>query len=136
MRSVHVAGIVGDDSEDAGGVIRFHADSKQVGRAIVSVKGGKSINPAFVRDLDGTVQHAKAEMGILVLAHEPTPGMLDAVRHSGSYTLPANGQEFPRLQIMTVKQLLAGEKPKLPVVYPPYLKAQPHTSFEQESLDF
>jgi len=109
------------------GVVRFHADAKQVGRAVVSVKGGRSIHPDFVRDLDGTVNHAKAEMGILILAYGPTPGMLDAVRHSGTFTLPANGQQFPRLQIVTIEQLLRGDKPQLPLVYPPYLKAQPHT---------
>jgi site-specific DNA-methyltransferase (adenine-specific) len=106
------------------GVIRFHADAKQVGRALVSVKGGKSLNPGFVRDLDGTVNHAKAEMGILILGHDPTPGMLDAVRHSGTYTLPTNGQQFPRLQIVTIEELLAGKKPELPLVYPPYMQAQ------------
>jgi site-specific DNA-methyltransferase (adenine-specific) len=114
------------------GVVRFHADAKQVGRAIVSVKGGKSVNPAFVRDLDGTVSHSKAEMGILILLSEPTPGMLDAVRHSGSYTLPANGEEFPKLQIATIEELLAGKLPKLPLVYPPYLKAQKHTAAQEQ----
>jgi DNA modification methylase len=117
------------------GIVRFHADAKQVGRAVVSVKGGKTVNPGFVRDLDGTITHAKAEMGILVLAYDPTPGMLDAVRHSGTYTLPANGQEFPRLQIITVEQLINGEKPKMPLIYPPYLKAQPHSPTTQETLD-
>jgi site-specific DNA-methyltransferase (adenine-specific) len=118
------------------GVVRFHADAKQVGRALVSVKGGKSINPAFVRDLDGTVSHAKAEMGILLLLYPPTPGMLDAVRHSGSYTLPANGQTFPKLQIITVEELLQGKKPQLPLVYPPYLNAKMrHSTGSQEALD-
>lgn len=102
---------------------------------MVSVKGGKSVNPGFVRDLDGTVQHSKADMGILVLGYDPTPGMLDAVRHSGTYALPANGQECPRLQIVTVERLLHGEKPKLPLVYPPYEKVQPHVAHEQGTLD-
>lgn len=122
----------GDKGVD--GIVRFHADAKQTGRAVVSVKGGRSVNPAFVRDLEGTVKHEKADMGLLVLLHKPTAGMTDAVRHSGSYLLPANGQAFPKLQIVTIEQLLAGKKPDLPVVFPPYLAAKAYAGATQETL--
>ena len=117
------------------GTIRFFTDHKNIGRVVVSVKGGKSMNPAFVRDLDGTVNHAKAEMGLLIMLHPPTRGMVDAVRHSGSYTLPANGQVFPKLQIATIEELLSGDKPSFPLVIPPYRKAQAHYPTAQERLD-
>ncbi|EPD82998.1 hypothetical protein HMPREF1529_03078 [Microbacterium sp. oral taxon 186 str. F0373] len=77
---------VGDHGID--GVARFTLDGsvKNLGRVLVSVKGGKSLNPGMVRDLEGTITAQKAEMGVLIVQHEPTRGMLDVVNHSGTFT--------------------------------------------------
>jgi hypothetical protein len=73
---------VGDRGID--GVVRFPLDAKGgVGRALVSVKGGKMLNPGMVRDLIGTVQAQRAEMGLLLTLERPTRGMKEAARHSG-----------------------------------------------------
>lgn len=40
---------VGDKGID--GVVRFYLNEKETGEAIVSVKGGKTVNPSMVRDL-------------------------------------------------------------------------------------
>lgn len=90
---------------------------------LVSVKDGRSINPSFVRDLVGTVETQQAQMGVLVTMAEPTRGMIDAVNHAGTYTLEANSQIFPRVQTITVPQLLGGERPKLPPTFLPYIQA-------------
>lgn len=114
---------VGDKGID--GVARFPLGGKnQIGRVIVSVKGGTQINPAMVRDLAGTVQTQKAEMGVLILMGEPTRGMIDAVNHAGNYTHPGSHDVFPRLQIISVPQLLNGSRPKMPPTYTPYILAQ------------
>jgi DNA modification methylase len=115
---------VGDKGID--GVARFALDgpAKNVGRVLVSVKGGKQLNPAMVRDLRGTVERQKAELGVLITMQEPTRGMVDEVNHSGSWTHPANGQSYPRLQIITAGELLAGKKPNLPPIFLPYVAAQ------------
>ncbi len=116
---------VGDKGID--GVARFPADGRGgLGRVLVSVKGGKTINPAFVRDLLGTVQTQKADMGVLITMAEPTRGVLDAVNHGGTYTLPVNGQDFPKLQIITVAQLLRGKRPRMPLTVNPYFQATKH----------
>ncbi|MDT0179208.1 DNA methyltransferase [Microbacterium sp. ARD31] len=115
---------VGDKGID--GVARFTLDgtAKNVGRVLASVKGGKQLNPAMVRDLRGTVERQKAELGVLITMQEPTRGMVDEVNHSGSWTHPANGQSYPRLQIITAADLLAGKKPNLPPIFLPYVAAQ------------
>jgi len=114
---------VGDKGMD--GVIRFFTDSHgATGRALVSVKGGKMIGPHFVRDLLGTVAAQKAEMGVLVTIGEPTPGMKDAAEHGGTYTWPVNSQTFPKIQLVTVEDLLAGKRPQMPLMLTPYIKAQ------------
>lgn len=112
---------VGDKGID--GVARFPLGGKEVGKILISVKGGKQLNPAMDRDLRGTIERHKAEMGILITQHEPTRGMLDEVNHSGSYTHPANGQVFPRLQILTTTELLTGKRPNMPGTNLPYIAA-------------
>ncbi len=118
---------VGDKGID--GVIRFPLGAKaSVGRCIVSVKGGGQVNPAMVRDLGGTITNHKAEMGVLITMDRATPGMIDAANHGGSYTWPVNEATFPRVQLITVAQLLGGEQPNLPPALTPYLKAPRHTA--------
>lgn len=126
---------VGDKGTD--GVIRFPIATKGApGRVLVSVKGGGSVGPQFVRDLVGTVQTQKAEMGLLVTMAPHTKGMVDAANHAGSYTWPVNGQVFPRVQLTTVSELLAGKRPSLPPTLTPYIAAGRHIQpVEQLALD-
>ena len=112
---------VGDRGID--GVARFPIDNKTSGQIIVSVKGGKTINPAMARDFQGTLEQHKAEMGVLITQATPTGGILDVVNHSGSYTHPANGQQFPRLQVITTAELMAGKRPLMPPTFLPYIQA-------------
>lgn len=128
---------VGDRGID--GVIGFLNDAKgkaEGGRVLVSVKGGKSVNPAMVRDLVGTVDSQKAEMGVLITMVPPTPGMVEAANHSGSYTWPVNGQSFPRVQIITVPELLNFKRPKMPPPRPAYIAAvrRPKAKPDQPSM--
>ena len=114
---------VGEKGVD--GVIRFYTDAGSIiGRAIVSVKGGRHIGPQFVRDLLGTVETQKAEMGVLVSLAEPTRGMRDAANHAGTYKWPFNGQEFPKVQIINVADLLGGKRLQMPPTLTPYIRAQ------------
>jgi DNA modification methylase len=118
---------VGDKGID--GVARFPLDQKgNVGRILISVKGGKTINPGFVRDLVGTVESQKAQMGVLITMTEPTRGVLDAVNHGGTYTHPANNESYPKVQIVTVAQLLKGLRPKMPLTNLPYIQAAKHVA--------
>ena len=112
----------GDKGVD--GVARFYLDKKTRGKVLVSVKGGGFIGPQFVRDLIGTVETQKAQMGVLITMADPTPGIRDAVDHGGTYTWPANGQTFPRVQIITIAELLAGKRPQIPLLDTPYPTAE------------
>jgi DNA modification methylase len=105
------------------GVARFYLDRRTSGRVLVSVKGGKMVGPQFVRELLGAVETQKAQMGVLIMIMEPTPGIVDAVDHCGTYTWPINGQNFPRVQVITVDQLLSGQRPSMPTLMMPYGQA-------------
>jgi len=112
---------VGDKGVD--GVARFYLDKKTTGRVLASVKGGKAIGPQFVLELLGAVETQKAQMGVLITMAEPTPGVLDAVNHGGTYTWPVNGQAYPRIQVITVADLLHGKRPNMPPLMLPYIQA-------------
>ncbi len=90
------------------------------------MKGGRQINRAFVRDLIGTVNNEKAEMGVLITLGKPTKGMVDAANHAGSYSWPINGQAYPRIRLVTIEQLFAGHRLDIPTPITPYLTAPKH----------
>ena len=115
---------VGDRGTD--GIARFTLDgsTKNLGRVLVSVKGGRQLTPGMVRDLRGTVEREGAELGVLITLHEPTRGMVEEANHSGSWVHPSNGQSYPRVQLLSVPELFAGRKPNLPPVFLPYVAAQ------------
>lgn len=112
---------VGDRGID--GVVRFPLTRRDRGRALVSVKGGAS-NPGHVRDLLGTIQSERAELGLFVCMNPPTRGMQEAANQSGSWEHPANGQRFPRIQILTIADLLRGARPNMPPAENPYYEAR------------
>ncbi|HET9283721.1 MAG TPA: DNA methyltransferase [Candidatus Angelobacter sp.] len=79
---------------------------------LVSVKAGKRITPAFVRELRGTLEREKGAMGILIAATEPTKSMKQEAVAAGTYrSLLGN---FPKIQIITAAQLLDGAGYSIP----------------------
>jgi DNA modification methylase len=115
---------VGDKGFD--GLIRFHHSSGKGpadGKILVSVKGGKQLNPSMVQALDGAMTTHKAHMGVFVSLNPVTKGMREIADRAGNYTWLSNGQHFPRIQIVTVPELLAGKKIQSPPRLLPYISA-------------
>jgi len=97
------------------GSIYFTDISKpdKTGKAIISVKGGRSINPAMVRDLVGTIQSNSADFGILVTLPEPTANMKTEAVKQGYFQYVR--MQIPKVQILSVKDLFTKPIPiKLP----------------------
>jgi DNA modification methylase len=106
------------------GVIRIPIDAKANShRVLVSVKGG-STNPGKVRDLLGAIELQGASMGLFVTLNPPTSGMIEIARRSGIYTYPVNNEQYPKLQIITVAELLNGVRPDMPTPLIPYFQAR------------
>lgn len=125
---------VGDKGID--GTIRIPIDAKgNSHRVLVSVKGGAT-NPAHVRELVGTVESQRAAMGLFICMKNPTSAMIDAANHSGVYTYPANSHVYPRVQIITVEDLLHGKRPNLPTALLPYFQARRRYPDAGEQLAF
>jgi site-specific DNA-methyltransferase (adenine-specific) len=89
-------------------------DGKPVNqKIIVSVKGG-GVTVNQVRDLKGVMEREKTPIGLFVCLEEPTAPMKKEAAASGLYR-GGNGKEYPRLQVLTIGELLAGHKrPEFP----------------------
>jgi len=97
------------------GRLLFHDEgptkTKQV---ILSVKAGHTSAP-HVRDLRGVLEREGAAIGALITMQAPTAPMRREAAEAGFYDSPYGGR-YPRLQILTVGQILAGERVKYPHV--------------------
>jgi site-specific DNA-methyltransferase (adenine-specific) len=89
-------------------------DNLNVKRIVVQVKGGAHIGAQVVRDLLGTVQSTKSAMGILITLYEPTEQMKQAAMEAEYYESLTWGHKYPKIQILTIPELLMGSKPILP----------------------
>lgn len=83
------------------------------GWIIISVKGGENVGVHMVRDLRGVIEREDADMGVLISLAEPTPAMIAEAASAGFVSKSAHGR-LPRLQIVTVADMLDGRLPKLP----------------------
>ena len=106
------------------GVITFHKDIKngngngngkwEYGKVIVQVKGG-SVQRNQIATLKGDVEREKADAGIFITLEKPTKPMKSEAVDAGGFTTPLTGKvEFPKIQILTVEELLRDKKPELP----------------------
>ena len=99
------------------GYLHFRDADQQPQFAIVSVKGG-AIKPGDVRDLKGTMEREKAAMRLFLTLNEPTREIEREATAADFYetgkTEHAPGMKFPRIQILTAAQVLAGRRPQIP----------------------
>ena len=107
---------------DAGidGVINFFDDnSGRPKRIVVQVKSG-NVNRGMIATLKGDMEREKAEIGLFVTLNAPTRPMLQEAVSAGFYT-PEHypDHRYPRLQILTVADLLNGAEAQYPRVAPP-----------------
>lgn len=82
-------------------------------RIVVQVKGGH-IGAQDVRDLIGTVETTRSAMGILMTLNEATEPMRQAAMEAEYYESKTWGHKYPKIQILTIPELLKGSKPILP----------------------
>jgi hypothetical protein len=92
------------------GKILFRDDLKasKAEQIIIQVKGGKT-GVKDVRDLRGVLEREKAAMGVLISLQPPTGPMEAEAASAGFYTHKMNEQQYPRLQLRTVKELMEGK---------------------------
>ena len=104
----------GADSGVDGYINFFDDNSGRPKRIVVQVKSGH-VNRGMIATLKGDMEREKAEIGLFITLAEPTRPMLNEAAAAGFYE-PEHypGQQYPRLQILTIAQLLAGQPAEYP----------------------
>ncbi len=119
------------------GRLYFHDEPDGETRQIVlSVKSGK-VQVQHVRDLRGVLDREKADIGVLITLQDPTRPMLREVASAGFYESPWGGKH-PRLQILTITDLLGGKRidyPRITGAARTYKQAPRHVGKVAEQLD-
>ena len=108
------------------GVITFVKDigskgEHEYGKLIVQVKGG-GVQRNIIATLKGDMEREKADGGLLVTLEKPTQPMKEEAVSAGTYKVKFAPAEFPKIQIITVEELLAGKRPEVPLFAVPYYK--------------
>jgi hypothetical protein len=95
---------------------------------LFSVKSG-NVSVKDVRDLRGVMEREEAAAGILLTLEEPTKPMLQEAAASGhvadvpGLTMP---QKTPKMQIVTIQEILDGARMNLPLAEAVVKSAQRH----------
>lgn len=99
------------------GRLFFHDEGEggKTKQVILSVKAGNT-GVAHVHELRGVVEREKAEIGVLLTMQEPTKPMRTEVAGAGFYHSPGWNTNYPRLQILTIAELLAGKGIDMPPI--------------------
>jgi site-specific DNA-methyltransferase (adenine-specific) len=79
---------------------------------VFSVKSGHLKNE-YVRELPGILDREKAQIGVLITLESPTQPMRKEAASAGFYSSPW-GTSHPKLQILTVQELLGGRQEDMP----------------------
>lgn len=119
-------GKAGKKGSDKGidGLVTFIDEAN--GRAkqiLVQVKSGH-VKSGDVRDLKGTMEREQAAMGVLITLDAPSRDMKTEAAAAGFYHSPGWNQDYPKLQILTITELLAGAEVKMPPAAVTFKQAQ------------
>jgi hypothetical protein len=82
---------------------------------ILSVKAGHTSSP-YVRDLKGVLDREKASIGVLISMQDPTSDMRTEAVTAGFYESETWGRKYPKIQLLTVAELLAGKTVEMPPI--------------------
>jgi len=95
------------------GYIYYMDEKDKIKKAIVSVKGGKHTGVNMIYDLGHVIDREKADIGVFISLDAPTRPMVEEAAMKGFYHSPL-GKDYPRLQILTIEQILSGKTPDIP----------------------
>jgi len=97
------------------GYINFFDDNSGKAKTIiVQVKSGH-VSASHIRDLKGVLEREKAQIGVYITLEEPTKPMIEEAASAGFYE-PEHwpGNYYPRIQILTIKELIDGKNIEYP----------------------
>jgi site-specific DNA-methyltransferase (adenine-specific) len=98
------------------GKIVFQGDAPGVfENVVISVKAGH-LNANHIRDLRGVVDREKSAIGVLLAMEEFTKPMQVEAATAGFYESATWGKKYPKIQLLTIEELLAGKVIEMPPI--------------------
>ena len=107
--------VEGKKGSDRGidGVINFMDEKGKLQRVLIQVKSGH-VKSGDIRDLHGVVDREEAAIGVFVTLETPSSDMVTEAVSAGYFQSKAWQKDYPRIQILTVEELLAGKGIDMP----------------------
>lgn len=103
----------GADSGIDGTLVFVDDADEKAKRVVIQVKSG-AVKVGDIRDLKGVLEREKAAIAIFITLEPPTAPMRQEALEAGSYYSVGMNKRYPRLQILTIEELLEGTVPELP----------------------
>ena len=91
-----------------------------------------------IRDLGHVIDREQAAIGVYLTLEPPTKPMLTEALQKGFYHFPGWNRDYPRLQIVTVEDLLNGKSIEMPQTSITFKQAEkmPTKNDDQSTLAF
>ena len=89
----------------------------------MQVKSGH-VKSGDIRDLVGTLTREEAAIGVFLTLEPPSRDMSVEAVSAGYYYSQGWGEKYPRLQILTIEELLGGASVKMPPQFGTFKQAQ------------
>jgi len=106
----------GSDKGIDGIIYLLEPNTKTIKTVLVQVKSG-NVTVKDIRDFIGTIEREKEKkktiFGIFITLEEPTKDMKEEALNYGFEEAPISHEKIPRIQILTIKELLEGVRPKI-----------------------
>jgi DNA modification methylase len=84
-------------------------------KVLFSVKSNKNLTPAVIRDLNGTMERDGAVAGYLLTLY-PMDNLVKESKKYGTYRNNLYGRDFPKVQVVSVEEIIDGARLDLPTV--------------------
>ena len=82
---------------------------------IISVKSGH-VKRGIMHELRGVIDREGAVIGLLITMERPTSHMLEEAATGGFYESKAWGKKYPRLQMLTIEEIMNGKGISMPPI--------------------
>ncbi len=122
----------GADRGIDGNIYFFDDDSGRRKRVIVQVKSGK-VSVRQIRELGNVVDRHDAQVGAFITLQKPTAPMTKWAAEAGFYQPPGLLAQVPKMQIVTIQELLEGKQLDYPRISPATFKKAPRQTKAKRS---
>ncbi|MDX2078025.1 MAG: DNA methyltransferase [bacterium] len=118
------------------GTAYFLSGMNETSKLVFQVKSGK-VSRGDISKFNNDREREGAELGIFITLEPPTKPMLEEAIQTGFYTHPLMGRSYPRIQIVTIAEIIdENKRMDIPLSFEVLKKAQSVPTSKQESLLF